>query len=87
MKRNPDLSEEEKQNIAEVVGVSSVKYADLSQNKQSDILFEWDKILSFEGNTAPYLLYTYARIQSILRKVHEQNIELKDSIEIKIKKV
>jgi len=82
--KNPNLSEEEKQNIAEVVGVSSVKYADLSQNKQSDILFEWDKMLSFEGNTAPYLLYTYARIQSILRKVAEQNIELNDSVEIKI---
>ena len=82
--KNPNLSEEEKQNIAEVVGVSSVKYADLSQNKQSDIVFEWDKMLSFEGNTAPYLLYTYARIQSILRKIDEQNIELNDSVEIKI---
>ena len=81
--KNPNLSEEEKQNIAEVVGVSSVKYADLSQNKQSDIVFEWDKMLSFEGNTAPYLLYTYARIQSILRKVIEQNIELNEDIEIK----
>ncbi len=81
--KNPNLSEEEKQNIAEVVGVSSVKYADLSQNKQSDILFEWDKMLSFEGNTAPYLLYTYARIQSILRKVAEQNIDLNEDIEIK----
>ena len=74
--KNPNLSEEEKQNIAEVVGVSSVKYADLSQNKQSDIIFEWDKMLSFEGNTAPYLLYTYARIQSILRKVTEQKMYL-----------
>ena len=81
--KNPNLSEEEKQNIAEVVGVSSVKYADLSQNKQSDIIFEWDKMLSFEGNTAPYLLYTYARIQSILRKVAEQNIDLNEDIEIK----
>ena len=81
--KNPNLSEEEKQNIAEVVGVSSVKYADLSQNKQSDIIFEWDKMLSFEGNTAPYLLYTYARIQSILRKVAEQNINLNENIEIK----
>ena len=81
--KNPNLSEEEKQNIAEVVGVSSVKYADLSQNKQSDIVFEWDKMLSFEGNTAPYLLYTYARIQSILRKVVEQNIDLNENIEIK----
>ena len=81
--KNPNLSEEEKQNIAEVVGVSSVKYADLSQNKQSDIIFEWDKMLSFEGNTAPYLLYTYARIQSILRKVTEQDINLNENIEIK----
>jgi len=81
--KNPNLSEKEKQNIAEVVGVSSVKYADLSQNKQSDIIFEWDKMLSFEGNTAPYLLYTYARIQSILRKVAEQNIDLNEDIEIK----
>ena len=81
--KNPNLSEGEKQNIAEVVGVSSVKYADLSQNKQSDIIFEWDKMLSFEGNTAPYLLYTYARIQSILRKVTEQDINLNENIEIK----
>ena len=76
--KNSSLSEEEKQNIAEIVGTSSVKYADLSQNKQSDIMFEWDKILSFEGNAAPYLLYTYARIQSILRKVEEQGFDLKD---------
>ena len=81
--KESDLTEEEKQNIAEVVGVSSVKYADLSQNKQSDIMFEWDKMLSFEGNTAPYLLYTYARIQSILRKVTEQNIVL-ENINIKV---
>ena len=54
-----------------------------TQNKQSDIIFEWDKMLSFEGNTAPYLLYTYARIQSILRKVTEQNIDLNKNIEIK----
>ena len=81
--KESDLTEEEKQNIAEVVGVSSVKYADLSQNKQSDIMFEWNKMLSFEGNTAPYLLYTYARIQSILRKVTEQNIVL-ENINIKV---
>ena len=81
--KNPNLSEEEKQNIAEVVGVSSVKYADLSQNKQSDIVFEWDKMLSFEGNTGSIFIYTYARIQSILRKVAEQNINLNENIEIK----
>lgn len=69
--KNNNLTSEEKENIAEVVGVSSVKYADLSQNRQSPIIFEWDKILSFEGNTAPYLLYSYARIQSILNKLSE----------------
>lgn len=82
--KNPNLSEEEKQNIAEVVGVASVKYADLSQNRQSPVIFEWDKILSFEGNTAPYLLYSYARIQSILAKVSEMNIELTENIDIKL---
>lgn len=82
--KNPDLSEEEKQNIAEVVGVSSVKYADLSQNRQSPVIFEWDKILSFEGNTAPYLLYSYARIQSILIKVDELGIKLDETININL---
>ncbi len=66
--KNPTLSDEEKNNIAEVVGVGAIKYADLSQNRQSAVIFEWDKILSFEGNTAPYLQYSYARIQSVLRK-------------------
>lgn len=81
--KNPSLSEEEKQNIAEIVGVGAVKYADLSQNRQSAIIFEWDKILSFEGNTSPYLQYVYARVQSLLKKAKEQNInELGDKIVI-----
>ena len=70
--KNPELSEEEKQNISEIVGVGAIKYADLSQNRQSPIIFEWNKILSFEGNTAPYLQYSYARIQSILRKAESE---------------
>lgn len=82
--KNQNLSEEEKQNIAEVVGIASVKYADLSQNRQSPIIFEWDKILNFEGNTAPYLLYSYARIQSILSKVNELNINLNETISMKL---
>ncbi len=69
--KNPSLSDEEKNNIAEVVGVGAIKYADLSQNRQSPIIFEWDKVLSFEGNTAPYLQYSYARIQSIKKKAEE----------------
>lgn len=65
------LSEEEMQEIAEKVGVGAIKYADLSQNRQSPVIFEWDKILSFDGNTAPYLQYSYTRIQSILRKAKD----------------
>ena len=72
--KNPTLAEEEKRNIAEIVGIGAVKYADLSQNRQSAIIFEWDKILSFEGNTAPYLQYVYARVQSLLKKAKEQGI-------------
>lgn len=82
--KNPDLSAEEKDQIAEVVGVGAIKYADLSQNRQSPIIFEWDKILSFEGNTAPYLQYSYARIQSILRKAAVEGKEIDYSKVIKI---
>ncbi len=66
---NPDLSEEEHRTIANKVGIGAVKYADLSKNRVSDYIFNWDSMLSFEGNTAPYLLYAYARINSIFNKV------------------
>ena len=82
--KNPNLSAEEKDNIAEVVGVGAIKYADLSQNRQSPIIFEWDKILSFEGNTAPYLQYSYARIQSILRKAEKIGKPLNEKFDMKI---
>lgn len=81
--KNPELSEAEKDNIAEVVGTGAIKYADLSQNRQTAVIFEWDKILSFEGNTAPYLQYSYARIKSILRRAKEQNKEVKEDITMK----
>lgn len=80
--KNPSLSEEEKQHIAEVVGVGAIKYADLSQNRQSPIIFEWDKILSFEGNTAPYLQYSYARVQSVLDKAKEFGKEIQEDTKI-----
>lgn len=67
--KNPSLSEEERKHIAQVVGINAVRYVDLSQNRTSDYLFSWDKLLSFEGNTAPYLLYAVARIHSIFRKL------------------
>lgn len=69
-----------KQHIAEVVGVGAIKYADLSQNRQSPIIFEWDKILSFEGNTAPYLQYSYARVQSILDKAKNLGKEATEDV-------
>ena len=58
-------------NIAQTVGIAAVKYADLCQNRSTDYVFSWDKMLSLQGNTAPYLLYAYARIRSIYRKGFE----------------
>lgn len=66
--KNPDFPETERRAIADVVGVASVQYADLSQNRSSDYVFAWDKMISLEGNTAAYLLYAVARIRSIFRK-------------------
>ena len=65
--KNPDLSESERRNVAETVGLGAVRYADLMQNRNSDYIFSWNKMLSLEGNTAPYLLYAVARIHSIFR--------------------
>ncbi|MBN1555455.1 MAG: arginine--tRNA ligase [Phycisphaerae bacterium] len=69
--KNPDLSEDKVKDIAHKVGIGALKYADLSQNRTSDYVFSWDKMLSLEGNTAPYMQYAYARIQSIFRKQDE----------------
>ena len=66
--KNPELPETQRQEIARVVGLGAVKYADLLPNRQSDYIFSWDKMLALQGNTAPYLLYAYTRIQSIFRK-------------------
>lgn len=66
--KNPELPEEERLEVARVVGHGAVRYVDLSQNRSTDYIFSWDKMLSFEGNTAPYLLYAVARIHSIFRK-------------------
>ncbi|MGJ8581994.1 MAG: arginine--tRNA ligase [Psychromonas sp.] len=66
--KNQDMAEQELRHIASVVGISSVKYADLSKNRTSDYTFSFDSMLSFEGNTAPYLLYAYTRVASIFNK-------------------
>ena len=67
--KNPDLPQETQREIARIVGLGAVKYADLLPNRQSDYVFSWDKMLALQGNTAPYLLYAYTRVQSIFRKV------------------
>jgi len=66
--KNPEWSQEQRRQIARLVGLGAVKYADLSQNRQSDYVFSWDKMLALQGNTAPYLLYAFTRTRSIFRK-------------------
>ncbi|MBI2946191.1 MAG: arginine--tRNA ligase [Verrucomicrobia bacterium] len=66
--KNPGLDEQQRYEIARIVGIGAIKYADLLPNRQSDYTFSWDKMLALNGNTAPYLLYAYARIRSIFRK-------------------
>jgi arginyl-tRNA synthetase len=65
---SPDLAPEELRRIAEAVGIGAVKYADLSQNRTSDYVFDWDKMLAMDGNTATYMQYAYARVHGIFRK-------------------
>ncbi|PIR98633.1 MAG: arginine--tRNA ligase [Candidatus Colwellbacteria bacterium CG10_big_fil_rev_8_21_14_0_10_41_28] len=67
-KREGKYKKSELKEMASIIGVGALKYNDLSQNRTSDIGFNWDKMLSFEGNSGPYLQYTYARLESILKK-------------------
>ncbi|MDA9297771.1 arginine--tRNA ligase [Pseudomonadales bacterium] len=66
--KNPELDAEQRHEIARVVGVGAIKYAELSKNRLTDYVFDWDTMLSFEGNTAPYLQYAYTRIRSVFRR-------------------
>ena len=90
---NREESQEFINNVANVVGIGSVKYADLSQNRNSDYIFSYDKMLSLQGNTAPYMLYAYARIKSILREekinyaaLENTQVILQDEAEIDLAK-
>ena len=71
--KSPELPEAQKKEIARVIGLGAVKYADLLPNRQSDYIFSWDKMLALQGNTAPYLQYAYARIKSIFRKAESDS--------------
>src|SRR5437773_1269357 len=72
--KNPDLSKGEKIDVAQKIGIGAVKYADLSQYRMTDYVFLWDKMLSLQGNTAPYLQNAYVRIRSIFRKAGESPV-------------
>jgi arginyl-tRNA synthetase len=74
--KNPDMPDEEKASISRTIGIGAVKYADLSQYRMTDYIFSWDKMLSLQGNTAPYLQNAYVRIQSIFRKAEAASLSL-----------
>ncbi|EKQ4788916.1 arginine--tRNA ligase [Salmonella enterica] len=66
--KNPDMLADELEKLANAVGIGAVKYADLSKNRTTDYIFDWDNMLAFEGNTAPYMQYAYTRVLSVFRK-------------------
>ncbi|HAT1614755.1 TPA: arginine--tRNA ligase [Raoultella ornithinolytica] len=66
--KNPDMPADELEQLANAVGIGAVKYADLSKNRTTDYVFDWDNMLAFEGNTAPYMQYAYTRVLSVFRK-------------------
>ncbi len=78
--KNPDLENPEE--IAEIVGLGALKYFDLSHHRRSNVVFDWDSALSFEGDTGPYLQYTHARLKSILRKVNVTPVDTPPEVEI-----
>jgi len=75
--KNPELPENERAEVAKMIGIGAVKYADLSQYRMTDYIFSWERMLSFQGNTAPYLQNAYVRIRSIFRKAGEQFVPAK----------
>jgi arginyl-tRNA synthetase len=79
--KNPDLPTEQKKEIANAVGVGAVKYSDYSNNRDSDYIFSFDKMLAMDGNTAPYMQYAYARIKSIGRKAAQNGLDVKNEIQ------
>jgi arginyl-tRNA synthetase len=89
--KNPELSEQDRLAISEIVGVGAVKYAELSQHRTTDYIFSWDKMLSLQGNTAPYLQNAYVRCRSIFRKLpvpftRETLLDLREKAELDLAK-
>ncbi|GAA4648467.1 arginine--tRNA ligase [Kistimonas scapharcae] len=80
--KGADLTEEQKVEVIKAVAMGAVKYSDLSKNRTSDYIFDWDNMLSFEGNTAPYMMYAYTRIRSIFRKAGVNESDLTGNISL-----
>ncbi|MCR9276891.1 MAG: arginine--tRNA ligase [Pseudomonadaceae bacterium] len=80
--KNPEITAAEQSSIAEAVGIGAIKYADLSKNRTSDYVFDWDQMLSFDGNTAPYLQYAYARIRSLFRRSEAKGLVASDQSQL-----
>ena len=76
--KNPEMPEAERSEIAKIIGLGAVKYADLLPNRQGDYVFSWEKMLSFQGNTAPYLQNAYVRIRAIFRKADIGKSEIRN---------
>lgn len=76
--KSPHITGEELDELATIIGIGAVKYADLSKNRTTDYIFDWDSMLSFEGNTAPYIQYAGARIHSLLEKAQQQGLSWQD---------
>ncbi len=79
--KNPDLPPDEQVDIGRMVGIGALKYADLSTDRVKDYVFDWDRMLAFEGNTAPYLQYAHARIRSILRRAADMPAASSEGLE------
>jgi arginyl-tRNA synthetase len=79
VEKNPDLPDAERHEIARIIGLGAVKYADLMQHRLTDYVFSWEKMLSFQGNTAPYLQNAYVRIRSIFRKAAESGVSTEEN--------
>jgi len=79
--KNPDLPAAKKEEIAKAVGIGAVKYADFSNNRTSDYVFSFDKMLAMDGNTAPYMQYAYARIKSIERKAQSKDVDIQTELQ------
>lgn len=81
--KNPDMPADELEKLANAVGIGAVKYADLSKNRTTDYIFDWDNMLAFEGNTAPYMQYAYTRVLSVFRKANiDESVLAKTTVSI-----